>query len=90
MGRQSKMMKLSSSLHIMGLLFAIALAFGGAPVCAAPTLTGFALLDASTFAEGPTSGQFITPNNGITPPFIDKQPVQGFSAVLNGPASGTY
>ena len=84
------MMKLSSSLHIMGLLFAIALAFGGAPVCAAPTLTGFALLDASTFAEGPTSGQFITPNNGITPPFIDKQPVQGFSAVLNGPASGTY
>ena len=47
-------------------------------------------LDANTFAPGPTSGQFITPNNGITPPFIDKQPVQGFSAVLQGPVAGSY
>ena len=90
MGHQGEMMRLSSLLHVTGLLFAFVLAFGGAPVCAGPTLTGFALLDANTFAEGPTSGQFITPNNGITPPFIDKQPVQGFSAVLNGPAAGTY
>jgi hypothetical protein len=76
--------------RLWALPFAIALAFGGAPVHAGPMLTGFALLDANTFAEGPTSGQFITANNGVTPPFIDKQPVQGFSAVLNGPASGTY
>ena len=73
-----------------GLPFTIALALGGAPVNAGPMLTGFALLDANTFVEGPTSGQFITPNNGITPPFIDKQPLQGFSAVLDGPTTGTY
>src|SRR5438309_5887966 len=72
------------------LAFATALVLGSAASRAGPVLTGFALLDANTFAEGPTSGQFITPNNGITPPFIDKQPVQGFSAVLNGPAPGTY
>jgi hypothetical protein len=87
---QGKTPKLSALSGVTGLLFAIALTLGGAPVHAEPTLTGFALLDANTFADGPTSGQFITPNNGITPPFIDKQPVQGFSAVLNGPAPGTY
>lgn len=57
---------------------------------AAPTLAGFARLDANTFADGPTSGQFVAPANGITPPFVRKQPVQGFSAVLDGPREGTY
>ena len=47
-------------------------------------LVGRAILPAETFASGPTSGQFIGagPINGVIPPFIDKQPVQGFSAVL--------
>ena len=74
-------------------LAALACGFALAPVAAAAadaTLTGWANLPASTFAPGPTSGQFITPNNGITPPFVDKQPVQGFSAVLNGPVAGSY
>lgn len=61
---------------------------GGAQ--AANTLSGFALLDANTFAPGPTSGQFTAPSNGITPPYLNLQPVQGFSAVLNGPTAGSY
>jgi hypothetical protein len=48
----------------------------------AQTLEGFAALPADTFAPGPTSGQFIAPSNGRTPPFADRQPVQGFSSVL--------
>ena len=45
---------------------------------------------ASTFAPGQTSGQFITGANGVTVPFADKQPVQGFSGVIPGPVRGTY
>jgi hypothetical protein len=49
-----------------------------------PALEGRAILPADTFAPGPTSGQFIGPGpiNGVSVPFVDKQPVQGFSAVL--------
>lgn len=44
-------------------------------------LKGFAFLPADTFAEGPSSGNFITGNtNGRTIPFSG-QPVQGFSGV---------
>jgi hypothetical protein len=49
-----------------------------------------AVLPSATFSTGPTSGQFATGNNGVVTPFINKQPVQGFSAVLRGPAKGTY
>lgn len=55
-----------------------------AAVSQAATLTGFAMLPADTFRPGPTSGQFIEATNGRQPPFIDKQPVQGFSALLKG------
>ena len=48
-------------------------------------------MPANTFSEGPTSGQFAgAGNGGNAPPLVDKQPVQGFSAVLNGPIAGTY
>ena len=58
---------------------------------AAPTLTGWAALPANTFSDGPTSGQFAGPGNGGNPlPLLNKQPVQGFSAVLLGPTAGTY
>lgn len=67
-----------------------ALVLASATAHAAPTLVGFARLDANTFADGPTSGRFVAAANGITPPFIGKQPVQGFSAVLDGPRTGTY
>ncbi len=47
-----------------------------------PALAGFASLTPDTFSPGPTSGQFITAANGVTPPFLNRQPVQGFSAVV--------
>ena len=49
-------------------------------------LMGRAVLPAATFATGPTSGQYISNRldtiNGQVVPFENKQPVQGFSAVL--------
>ena len=50
----------------------------------AATLTGYAELPADTFIPGPTSGKFIKATNGRQPPFINQQPVQGFSAVVEG------
>jgi len=48
------------------------------------TLVGRAVLPAATFAEGPTSGTQLANKtiNGVAVPFVDKQPVQGFSAIL--------
>jgi hypothetical protein len=57
---------------------------------AANTLVGFAALPADTFAEGPTSGQFVASANGRTLPLVGKQPVQGFSAVLRGRQPGVF
>lgn len=45
-------------------------------------LTGWASL-ADTFRwPGPTTGQFITAALGVTPPFLNGQPLPGFSALL--------
>ena len=55
-----------------------------AATTSAATLTGFAELPADSFRPGPTSGQFIEPVNGRVPPFLQQQPVQGFSALLKG------
>jgi len=49
-----------------------------------------AVLPADSFSTGPTSGQFASGANGKVLPLINKQPVQGFSAVLSGPKKGTY
>jgi hypothetical protein len=49
-----------------------------------------AVLPADTFSTGPTSGQYASGANGRVLPLINKQPVQGFSAVLRGPVKGTY
>ncbi len=59
---------------------------------AAPTLSGWAMMPAATFADGPTSGQFAAPNPYGTnlPPYQHKQPVQGFSGVLDGPGAHTF
>ena len=59
---------------------------------AANTLTGWAQLPASTFSDGPTSGQFAFTNAASpanNPPYLNKQPVQGFSGVLQG-ANGSF
>jgi hypothetical protein len=61
-----------------------------ASISGAAELLERAVLPAETFAPGPTSGQFTGGGNGFATPFINKQPVQGFSAVLQGPKKGTY
>ncbi len=43
-----------------------------------------AVLPSESFSPGPTSGQYASGANGIVLPLINKQPVQGFSAVLRG------
>jgi glycerophosphoryl diester phosphodiesterase len=60
-------------------------------VRAADQLEGRAVLPAATFAQGPTSGQQLgtDPINGQPVPFLNKQPVQGFSAVLDN-GNGTF
>jgi hypothetical protein len=45
-------------------------------------LTGWASLSDTARWPGPTTGQFITAALGVTPPFIDGQPIPGFSALL--------
>jgi hypothetical protein len=57
----------------------------------ATELTAFALMPANTFAEGPTSGQFAGPGaGGNALPLVGKQPVQGISAVLQGPTAHAF
>ena len=70
-------MKLLSA-FAMAAVFAI----GRSQPVGAQSLLKFASLPADTLAPGPTSGQLIAPANGHIPPFVGKQPVQGFSSVL--------
>ena len=71
--------------------FAACLALSLLPQAAqSAELLGRAVLPATTFSPGPTSGQFIATANGISVPFQAAQPVQGFSAVLPGPSAGSY
>ena len=64
----------------------------------APTLVGRAILPADSYVAGPTSGQFVsggdldraTATYGYRLPFVGKQPMQGFSAVIPGPIAGTF
>ncbi len=80
---------LAGRLRLLALAAAAAAAVAPA---AANTLTGWALLPAATFSDGPTSGQFAFSNANSpanNPPYIGKQPVQGFSGVLQG-ANGSF
>ena len=47
------------------------------------------MLPADTFRPGPTSRQFIESSNDRQPPFKNKQPVQGFSALIKA-EQGSY
>lgn len=67
-----------------------ALCTAGAAQAASATLEGWALMPANTFAEGPTAGQFASGAGGNALPLLNKQPVQGFSAVLAGPTEGSF
>ena len=55
------------------------------------TLVGWAMLPANTFSDGPTTGQFAGSGQfGNALPVVGRQVVQGFSAVIAGPAAGSY
>ena len=73
------------------LVLAVAAAFAATSANAAQnTLSGWAVMPANTFSDGPTSGQFAGAGAGGNPlPLVDKQPVQGFSGVLAG-ANGSF
>ncbi len=52
-------------------------------------LTAWAALPQTARTPGPTSGQFIAAANGVVPPFLNAQPIPGWSGLLaNG--DGTY
>jgi len=57
-------------------------AFATAADPAEPTLLARAILPADAYQPGPPSGAFITPDNGVIPPF-PSQPIPGFSAILD-------
>ncbi|MBC7938337.1 MAG: esterase-like activity of phytase family protein, partial [Chitinophagaceae bacterium] len=85
---RTHVIKLSPTLSLLAA--AAALCCSGA-ASAQNSLSGWALMPANTFADGPTSGQFAGAGAGGNPlPLLNQQPVQGFSAVLNGPVAGTY
>ena len=84
-----------NSVVSVGLLALLLMAVIALPVSAqtdTDVLVGRAVLPANTFAPGPTSGQFIgeRPINGVLPPFIEEQPVQGFSAILRKDGGSFY
>jgi len=56
-----------------------------------PSLVGRAVLPFDTFASGPPAGAFVVPStqNGVTFP-LPEQPVEGFSAIVDGRSSGEY
>lgn len=54
-----------------------------------PRLLGRAVLPAETLAPGPPSGAMIASANGITFP-RPSQPVEGFSAIIDGRTRGEY
>jgi hypothetical protein len=61
------------------------------PTPADPLLLGRAVLPFDTFGGGPPAGAFVTPNpnNGVTFP-LPEQPVEGFSAIVDGRRAGEY
>jgi hypothetical protein len=56
------------------------------------TLVGWAVMPPDTFSDGPTSGQFVSANpyGTFLPPYANRQPVQGFSAVLPGADDNSF
>ena len=78
----------TNSLFLAATVTICSLISNSSPVISAD-LVGRAVLPADTFIPDLTSGQFITPTNERTPPFINQQPVQGFSAVLSN-GDGSY
>ena len=52
-------------------------------------LSGWAEIPSTYRHPGPVSGQFRTPNNGVTPPY-QGQPIPGFSGMIPAPTPGSF
>lgn len=77
---------------LSGIAASLLLAFGAGHAQAAGLaheLTGWAALPDTARWEGPTSGQFIGAELGVSPPFVNSQPIPGFSALLKN-ADGSW
>lgn len=89
---QSHLVRLAALAAALATLGACSSDDGDTPPSSAfnePILAGRAVLPASTFADGPSSGHYLSGDlNGQTAPFA-KQPVQGFSATLKN-ADGSF
>lgn len=74
------------------LVVALAAAIAAPAMAASNTLVGWAMLPADSFSDGPTSGQMAggNPYGTFPPPYDDRQPVQGFSAVLPGADENSF
>jgi hypothetical protein len=74
------------------LVVALAAALSAPVMAASNTLVGWAALPADTFSDGPTSGQMANgnPYGTFPPPYEDRQPVQGFSAILPGADENSF
>ncbi len=60
------------------------------PALTRPRLESLAVLPAATWAAGPTSGARLAgATNGFPGPYVNRQPVQGFSGVLDN-GDGTF
>lgn len=74
------------------LVVALVAAISAPAMAASNTLVGWAMMPADTFSDGPTSGQMASANpyGSFAPPYTDRQPVQGFSAVLPGADQNSF
>jgi hypothetical protein len=52
-------------------------------------LSGWASQPSTLRTPGPVSGSFVTPNLGVVPPFLDGQPIPGWSGLLDN-GDGTF
>lgn len=74
------------------LVVALAAAISAPAMATSNTLVGWAMMPADTFSDGPTSGQMASANpyGTFAPPYENRQPVQGFSAVLPGADENSF
>ncbi len=74
------------------LVVALAAAISAPAMAATNTLVGWAMMPSDTFSDGPTSGQMANANpyGTFAPPYENRQPVQGFSAVLPGADENSF
>jgi glycerophosphoryl diester phosphodiesterase len=91
MKRRKTMVVVAATVTVTAALAAVAPATADPPNPSGTTLVGRAVLPVATYAPGPISGTLVTQGvvNGILFP-LPSQPVQGFSAVIDGRSPSEY